>query len=59
MTIQSVWTSPLLIGKGPNRPELLASVDRFDRGEPAEKKADEVVKEYLQRQAENLDRSKL
>ena len=35
MTIQSVWTSPLLIGKGPNQTEPLASVDRFNCNEPA------------------------
>ena len=58
MTIQSVWTSPLLIGK-----------ERIDQSffhrwiasiaASRQEKADEVVKEYLQRQAENLDRSKL
>jgi hypothetical protein len=58
MTIQSVWTSPLLIGKERIKQSLLhrwiASI-----AASRQKKADEVVKEYLQRRAENLDRSKL
>jgi hypothetical protein len=58
MTIQSVWTSPLLIDKERVKPSLLhrwiASI-----GASRQEKADEVVKEYLQRQAENLNRSKL
>jgi hypothetical protein len=58
MTIQSVWTSPLLIGKERIDWSFLhrwiASI-----AASRQEKADEVVKEYLQRQAENLDRSKL
>ena len=58
MTIQSVWTSPLLIGKERVKQSFLhrwiASI-----AASRQEKADEVVKEYLQRQAENLDRSKL
>ena len=58
MTIQSVWTSPLLIGKEQIKQSVLhrwiASI-----AASRQKKADKVVKEYLQRQAENFDRSRL
>ena len=58
MTIQSVWTSPLLLGKERIKQSFLhgwiASI-----AASRQEKADEVVKEYLQRQAENLNRSKL
>lgn len=58
MTIQSVWTAPLLIGKKRIKQSLLhrwiASI-----AASRQEKADEVVKQYLQRQAENLDRTKL
>jgi hypothetical protein len=58
MTVLSDWTSPLLIGKEGIKRSIfhrwLASI-----AASRQEKADEVVKEYLQRQAENLDRSKL
>jgi hypothetical protein len=57
MTIQSLWTGPIVAGKDGIRLSLWQRVI-IAIAEGRQKKADEVVMEYLQRRAENLDRSK-
>ena len=58
MTLQSVWTSPLLIGCKERIKQSLWHRWITSIAASRQKKADEVVKEYLQRHAENLERSK-
>ena len=57
MTIQSLWPGPIVAGKDGTRLSFWRRVVAAI-AEGRQKKADEVVKEYLQRRAANLDRNK-
>jgi hypothetical protein len=57
MTIQSLWTGPIVAGKDGARLSFWRRVVTAIP-EGRQKKADAVVKEYLQRRAEYQDRNK-
>ena len=57
MTIQSLWTGPIVAGKDGARLSFWRCVVAAI-AEVRQKKADAVVKEFLQRRAENQDRNK-
>jgi hypothetical protein len=57
MTIQSLWTGPIVAGKDGARLSFWRRVVTAI-AEGRQKKADSVVKEYLQRRAEYQDRNK-
>jgi hypothetical protein len=57
MTIQSLWTGPIVAGKDGTRLSFWRRVVTAI-AEGRQKKADAIVKEYLQRRAENQDRNK-
>jgi DNA-binding FadR family transcriptional regulator len=57
MTIQSLWTGPIVAGKDGARLSFWRRVVTAI-AEGRQKKADAVVQEYLQRRAEYQDRNK-
>ena len=57
MTIQSLWTGPIVAGKDATRLSFWRRVF-IAIAEGRQKKADDIVKEYLERHAENQDRHK-
>ena len=57
MTVQSLWTGPIAAGKDGTRLSFWRRVVAAI-AEGRQKKADAVVKEYLQRRAEYQDRNK-
>jgi hypothetical protein len=57
MTIQSLWTGPFVAGKDGTRVSFWRRMVTAI-AESRQKKADELVSEYLQRRAENQDRNK-
>jgi hypothetical protein len=57
MTFQSLWTGPLVAGKDGTRVSFWRRMVTAI-AEGRQKKADELVNEYLQRRAENQDRNK-
>ena len=57
MTIQSLWTGPIAAGKDGTRLSFWRRVVAAI-AEGRQKKAEAIVKEYLQRHAENQDRNK-
>lgn len=57
MTIQSLWTGPIVAGKDETRLSFWRRVVTAI-AEGRQKKADAIVKQYLQRRAENQDSNK-
>jgi hypothetical protein len=57
MTIQSLWTGPIVAGKDGTRLSFWRRVVTAI-AEGRQKKADDIVSEYLQRRAENKDMNK-
>jgi hypothetical protein len=57
VTIQSLWTGPIVAGKDGTRLSFWRRVITAI-AEGRQKKADDIVNEYLQRRAKNQDRNK-
>ena len=57
MTIQSLWTGPIVAGKDATKLSFWRRVF-IAIAEARQKKADDVVAQYLLRHAENQDRNK-